>query len=74
MPNFFTRSTIIMAYVLTLILNRYTNELKDLYATMGSDVEKFISHPVNTYLFVKRLTTDWKDAEDVLNQALGRGP
>ncbi|OQV15947.1 Prolyl 4-hydroxylase subunit alpha-2 [Hypsibius exemplaris] len=53
-------------------IRRFTNEFKDLYAKASNDLESFISHPVNTYLFVKRLTSDWKEAEDVLNQQLGR--
>ncbi|XP_055351631.1 prolyl 4-hydroxylase subunit alpha-1-like [Paramacrobiotus metropolitanus] len=53
-------------------IRKYTTELKNIYATANDNLEKFIAHPVNVYLFVKKLTLDWKQAEDLLNQALGR--
>lgn len=44
--------------------------LKDSYLKIHSaasqNTELYLSNPVNAYLLVKRLTTDWKDAENLM--------
>ena len=31
------------------------------------DVEKYIGNPLNSYLLIKKLTSDWKELKDLLS-------
>jgi prolyl 4-hydroxylase len=39
----------------------------------SADVSKFLASPVNAYLLVKRLTSDWKKVERVISRNAGSG-
>jgi len=45
---------------------RLSNEYGKLYQSASQDVETFLSNPVNAYLLVKRLTSDWKTAAELI--------
>jgi prolyl 4-hydroxylase len=37
------------------------------------DVQGYLSNPINAYLLVKRLTTDWKEIEAQMVDDVGKG-
>lgn len=37
------------------------------------DASKYLANPINAYLLVKRLTSDWKKVEKVMSQNSGSG-
>lgn len=36
------------------------------------NIQQYLSNPINAYLLVKRLTTDWKRVEDLITQDVGK--
>ena len=44
-----------------------------MYEEASVDVPKYISNPINAYLLVKRLTSDWKKVEGIMTQNAGPG-
>lgn len=51
----------------------YLEEYENLYQEASSDVSKYLANPINAYLLVKRLTTDWKQVEGFMTQNSGPG-
>jgi len=49
------------------------NEYKRMYTEASNDVSKFLANPINAYVLVKRLTTDWKQVENEITQNSGQG-
>ncbi|KAG8185447.1 hypothetical protein JTE90_022378 [Oedothorax gibbosus] len=41
-------------------IKRLAQDYDNLYKTASEDIDNFLSNPINSYLLVKRLTTDWK--------------
>ncbi|XP_046656313.1 prolyl 4-hydroxylase subunit alpha-1-like [Daphnia pulicaria] len=46
-------------------------EYESMYQEAIADVPKYLSNPVNAYLLVKRLTSDWKKVEGVISKNAG---
>jgi prolyl 4-hydroxylase len=44
-----------------------------MYQEASADVSKYLANPINAYLLVKRLTSDWKQVEGVMTQNVGPG-
>ena len=44
-----------------------------MYQEASEDVSQYLANPVNAYLLVKRLTSDWKQVEEVMTQNVGSG-
>jgi prolyl 4-hydroxylase len=44
-----------------------------LYEEAAPNVGKYLANPINAYLLVKRLTSDWKQVEGVMTQNVGPG-
>jgi len=44
-----------------------------MYQEASADVSKYLANPINAYLLVKRLTSDWKQVEGVMAQNTGPG-
>ena len=44
-----------------------------MYQEASEDVTKYRANPVNAYLLVKRLTSDWNQVEGVMTQNSGAG-
>lgn len=44
-----------------------------MYQEASADVSKYLANPINAYLLVKRLTSDWKHVEGVMTQNVGPG-
>lgn len=47
-------------------------EYGKLYKTASQNIQTFLANPVNAYLLVKRLTADWKAAENLLLGSEGK--
>ena len=54
-------------------MNRHLEEYESIYNEASTDVTKYLSNPINAYLLVKRLTTDWKEVESVMTENAGQG-
>ncbi|XP_046656304.1 prolyl 4-hydroxylase subunit alpha-1-like isoform X1 [Daphnia pulicaria] len=52
-------------------LKRFLEEYESMYQEASEDVSQYLSNPVNAYLLVKRLTSDWKQVEEVMTQNVG---
>lgn len=37
------------------------------------NVQEYISNPINAYTLVKRLTTDWKQLEELIGHTVSNG-
>lgn len=44
-----------------------------MYQEAIADVSKYLENPINAFLLVKRLTSDWKKVEGVMTQNVGSG-
>ena len=44
-----------------------------MYHEASNDVSKYLENPINAYLIVKRLTTDWKVVENAMSENVGQG-
>jgi prolyl 4-hydroxylase len=55
------------------ISNRYLEDYESMYQEASADVSKYLANPINAYLLVKRLTSDWKQVEGVMTQNVGPG-
>lgn len=51
----------------------YLEDYENMYNEASQDVSKYLANPINAYLLVKRLTTDWKDVEAYMTQNSGQG-
>lgn len=52
---------------------RILEEYESMYQEAIADVPKYLANPVNAYLLVKRLTSDWKKVEGVISKNAGSG-
>lgn len=41
------------------------------HADASSDITAYVSNPINAYLLTKRLTTDWKQVENLMEHDVG---
>jgi prolyl 4-hydroxylase len=48
-------------------------EYENMYQEASADVSKYLANPVNAYLLVKSLTSDWKKIEGVMSHNFGSG-
>lgn len=39
----------------------------------ASDISGYLANPINAYLLTKRLTTDWKQVENLMAYDVGEG-
>lgn len=51
---------------------RYAEYAKE-HEEASRDVQSYLSNPINAYLLVKRLTTDWKAVETLMTNDVGIG-
>ncbi|KAF6213916.1 hypothetical protein GE061_011641 [Apolygus lucorum] len=49
-------------------LKRKADEYRKEHALASSDVSEYLSNPLNAYLLVKRLTTDWTTTESLMTE------
>ncbi|KAH8313089.1 hypothetical protein KR067_000296 [Drosophila pandora] len=55
-------------------LNFLKNKMDDYqreHADASSDITAYVSNPINAYLLTKRLTTDWKQVENLMEHDVG---
>ena len=57
----------------TFLSDRFLEEYESLYEEAAPNVGKYLANPINAYLLVKRLTSDWKQVEGVMTQNVGPG-
>ncbi|XP_046656301.1 prolyl 4-hydroxylase subunit alpha-1-like [Daphnia pulicaria] len=53
------------------LLRGHMEEYENMYQEASADVSKYLANPVNAYLLVKSLTSDWKKIEGVMSQNFG---
>lgn len=53
--------------------HRFLEKYETMYQEASKDVSKYLANPVNAYLLVKRLTSDWRQIEGVMVQNIGSG-
>lgn len=54
-------------------LKRHFSEYVKEHEEASQDVQAYLSNPINAYLLVKRLTTDWKSVESQMVRDVGEG-
>ena len=52
---------------------RILQEYESMYEEASADVSKYLANPLNAYLLVKRLTSDWKKVEGVMSKNAASG-
>ena len=55
------------------IFTRFLEEYESIYEEASVDVSRYLANPINAYLLVKRLTSDWRKVEGVMTQNVGPG-
>ena len=53
--------------------NRFKEEYGKLHEVASADTQSFLENPINAFLLVKRLSADWKAAESLMLQTVGKG-
>jgi hypothetical protein len=53
--------------------HRHASEYAREHEEASQDVQGYLSNPINAYLLVKRLTTDWKEVETQMVDDVGKG-
>lgn len=53
------------------LLQKYLEIYKRQHTEASEDVETYIANPINAYLLIKRLTTDWQHVETLMNMHMG---
>lgn len=56
-----------------LCYNRHAADYAREHEEASEDVQSYLSNPINAYLLVKRLTTDWKEVETQMVDDVGKG-
>ena len=54
-------------------VHRHAAEYAREHEEASQDVQGYLSNPINAYLLVKRLTTDWKEVETQMVDDAGKG-
>ncbi|KAG5671125.1 hypothetical protein PVAND_001339 [Polypedilum vanderplanki] len=52
-------------------LRKKMSEYQREHETAGKDVSSYLLNPINAYLLTKRLTTDWKEVEQIMTDDVG---
>lgn len=55
------------------MLHRHAADYAREHEEASQDVQGYLSNPINAYLLVKRLTTDWKEVETQMVDDVGKG-
>ncbi|XP_046405340.1 prolyl 4-hydroxylase subunit alpha-1 [Ischnura elegans] len=55
------------------LLKRFAAEYAKEHDEASQDVQQYLANPINAYLLVKRLTTDWKEVEATMMDDVGLG-
>ena len=56
-----------------MCVHRHAAEYAREHEEASQDVQGYLSNPINAYLLVKRLTTDWKEVETQMVDDVGKG-
>lgn len=54
------------------LLRRHSHAYQSQHDRAGEDTHMYVANPINAYLLVKRLTTDWKEVENLMNANVGQ--
>ncbi|KRT80516.1 hypothetical protein AMK59_8778 [Oryctes borbonicus] len=52
-------------------LRKYFQEYTEQYQKASEDIQSYVANPVNAYLLVKKLTTDWKQVTELITTNVG---
>ena len=69
----FTRSITVKLYVKKLLHCRQLMHYAEEHEKANQNPTEYLSNPINAYLLVKRLTSDWKSTEELLQDDLHKG-
>ena len=47
---------------------RFLEQYESMYVDASNDVPKYVNNPINAYLLIKRLSSDLKQVESVMEQ------
>lgn len=50
---------------------RSIDNYKSIHAEANGNMAKYLANPVNSYLLIKRMTTDWKEVEEMMSDNIG---
>ena len=50
-----------------LLFYRHIAGYEEMQTRAHNDVEKYIGNPLNSYLLIKKLTSDWKEVQNLLS-------
>lgn len=53
--------------------SRYAALYQQQHDIASEDIQTYVANPINAYLLVKRLTTDWKQVENLIAVDFGKG-
>ena len=56
-----------------LKLSRYAEAYKHQHSIAADDIQGYVANPINAYVLVKRLTSDWRQVEKLMNSNIGEG-
>lgn len=73
--TFFNVSFLFFFFFLTAaFLSRFRNveDYAREHEEASRNIQQYLSNPINAYLLVKRLTTDWKRVEELITQDVGK--
>lgn len=59
--------------IITLFSCRYAGLYQQQHDKASEDIQSYVANPINAYLLVKRLTTDWKQVENLIAVDFGKG-
>lgn len=49
------------------------NEYQKEHEEASADISEYLANPINAYLLTKRLTSDWKQIENLMEYDVGTG-
>lgn len=71
---FFNVSFFFLFFLTAPFLSRFRNveDYAREHEEASRNIQQYLSNPINAYLLVKRLTTDWKRVEELITQDVGK--
>ena len=48
---------------------RYIRDYESIQSAAGDDGERYVGNPLNSYLLIKKMTSDWKEVQNVISES-----
>ena len=52
---------------------RHIHVYEEIQNRAATDVEKYVGNPINSYLLIKKLTSDWKEVKTLMSSSFNSG-